>query len=79
MKVVTMLRGEGYVWIDFTFGAEGKAYVVDVNPRHTRSIVGIAQILNYEAVDLIFRAKFETLPSAEEVKTKGQFVFSYHA
>lgn len=75
-KVVTMLHGEGYVGIDFILGADGKAYVVDVNPRPTTSIVGIAEVLNYDVVDLIFRAKFGTLPSVEEVKTEGRFVFN---
>jgi len=76
-KVVRMLHGEGYVGIDFILGSDGKAYVVDVNPRPTTSIVGIAHVLNYDVTDLIFRAKFGTLPSAEEVKTEGSFVFNY--
>lgn len=76
-KVVTTLHCEGYVGIDFVLGEDGRAYVVDVNPRPTTSIVGIARVLNYEVADLILRAKFGTLPMAEEVKTEGCFVFKF--
>lgn len=75
-KVVTKLHGGGYVGIDFVLGEDGTAYVVDVNPRPTTSIVGIARVLNQEVADLILRAKFGTLPPAEEVKTEGRFVFN---
>ncbi len=74
-KVVTTLHCAGYVGIDFVLGEDGEAYVVDVNPRPTTSIVGIARVLNYEVADLLLRAKFGTLPMAEEVKTEGCFSF----
>jgi predicted ATP-grasp superfamily ATP-dependent carboligase len=73
-RVVTMLHCKGYVGIDFVFGEDGKAYVVDVNPRPTTSVVGIAKVLNYELAELILRAKFGTLPLEEEVKTEGRFI-----
>jgi predicted ATP-grasp superfamily ATP-dependent carboligase len=75
-QVVTTLHGAGYVGIDFVLAEdERKAYVVDVNPRPTTSIVGIAKVLkNYEVADLMLRAKFGTLPAAEGVKTEGHFV-----
>jgi hypothetical protein len=76
-KVVTMLHCGGYVGIDFVLREDGTAYVVDVNPRPTTSIVGIAKVLNYEVTDLILRAKFGTLPIAEDVKTEGRFVFNF--
>ena len=72
-KVVTLLHCKGYVGIDFVLG-DGTAYVVDINPRPTTSIVGIAKVLNYEVADLILRAKFGTLPLDEEVKTEGDFI-----
>jgi len=75
-RVVTILHCRGYVGIDFVLGEDGTAYVVDVNPRPTTSIVGIAKVLNYEVPDLILRAKFGTLPMAEDVKTEGRFVFN---
>lgn len=74
-KVVRTLGCRGYVGIDFVVSEEGKAYVVDVNPRPTTSIVGIARVLNYELADLLLRAKFGTLPTAEDLKTEGCFVF----
>jgi predicted ATP-grasp superfamily ATP-dependent carboligase len=74
-SVVTKLHGAGYVGIDFVLAEQGKAYVVDVNPRPTTSIVGIAKVLNYEVADLLLRAKFGTLPLPEDVKTEGRFVF----
>ena len=76
-KVVTILRCEGYVGIDFVRGEDGTAYVVDVNPRPTTSIVGIARVLNYEIADLILRAKFGTLPNPGDIKTEGCFVFKF--
>ncbi|MBK5190161.1 MAG: ATP-grasp domain-containing protein [Methanosarcinales archaeon] len=75
-RVVTILHCSGYVGIDFVLGEDGTAYVVDVNPRPTTSIVGIAKVLNYEVPDLILRAKFGTLPMAGDVKTEGRFVFN---
>lgn len=75
-KVVTILHCRSYVGIDFVLGEDGTAYVVDVNPRPTTSIVGIARVLNYEVPDLILRAKFGTLPVDGDVKTEGSFVFN---
>jgi len=75
-KVVTILHCSGYVGIDFVLGGDGTAYVVDVNPRPTTSIVGIARVLNFEIADLILRAKFGTLPMAVDVKTEGRSVFN---
>lgn len=75
-KVVTMLRCKGYVGIDFVLGDDGAAYVVDINPRPTTSIVGIAKVLNYEVAELILRARFGTLPLEEEVKTEGRFILN---
>lgn len=75
-KVVSIFHCKGYVGIDFVLADEERAYVVDVNPRPTTSIVGIARVLNYDVADLILRAKFGTLPNAGDVKTDGRFVFN---
>jgi predicted ATP-grasp superfamily ATP-dependent carboligase len=75
-KVITLLHCEGYVGIDFILGDDGSAYVLDVNPRPTTSIVGIARVLNYSVADLILRAKFGTLPMPDEIKTEGSFIFN---
>jgi predicted ATP-grasp superfamily ATP-dependent carboligase len=77
MAVVTTLGGTGYVGIDFVVDDSNAAYVVDVNPRPTTSIVGIARVLNYEMADLLLRAKFDTLPTAAELKTEGTFEFKF--
>ncbi|RCV65226.1 hypothetical protein C5S53_04840 [Methanophagales archaeon] len=74
-RVVTLLHCEGYVGIDFILGDDGSAHVVEVNPRPTTSIVGIAKVLNYSIADLILRAKFGSLPMPNEVKTEGSFIF----
>ena len=75
MAVITTLGGTGYVGIDFVVDDDGAAYVVDVNPRPTTSIIGIAQVLNYELADLLLRAQFGTLPTAAELQTEGIFEF----
>ncbi len=74
-RVVTLLHCKGYVGIDFILGDDGRAHVVEVNPRPTTSIVGIAKVLNYSVADLILRAKFGSLPMPNEVKTEGSFIF----
>lgn len=73
-EVVRILGCEGYVGIDIVLGEEGEPYVVDVNPRPTTSIVGVAKVINYEIADLILRAKLGgVLPSDLEVE--GSFSF----
>lgn len=74
-RVVTLLHCKGYVGIDFILDSDGTAHVVEVNPRPTTSIVGIAKVLNYNIADLILRAKFGSLPMPNEVKTEGSFIF----
>ena len=76
-NVIITLGGAGYVGIDFVVDDKGAAYVVDVNPRPTTSIVGIARVLNFEVADLLLRAKFGELPTAAELKTEGIFEFTF--
>jgi predicted ATP-grasp superfamily ATP-dependent carboligase len=75
-RVARLLGCEGYVGIDFVLDSANRAYVVDVNPRPTTSLVGIARILNYNIADLLVRAKLGTLPSAAEIRTEGRYVFT---
>ena len=77
-QIVAALGCSGYIGIDFVVRSEGErgAYVVDVNPRPTTSIVGIARVLNYELGDLLLSAKFGSLPGEEDVKTEGCFIFN---
>ncbi|MHC1635670.1 MAG: ATP-grasp domain-containing protein, partial [Candidatus Methanospirareceae archaeon] len=77
-KVAAILGCEGYVGIDFVLADDGEPYVIEVNPRPTTSIVGIAKVLNYEIAELIIRARYgedKNLPSEEEIKMEGSFVF----
>jgi hypothetical protein len=75
-RVARLLGCKGYVGIDFVLNSANRAYVVDVNPRPTTSIVGIARILNYNIAELLVRAKLGTLPSAAEIRTEGRYVFT---
>jgi hypothetical protein len=70
-KALKVLGCEGYAGVDTVLG--DKPYVVDVNPRPTTSIIGIARVLEAEIADLILKSKFGELPC--EVKVKGSFTF----
>ncbi len=77
-QVVTALGCcTGYMGIDFVCReGDGTPYVVDVNPRPTTSIIGIARVLNYELGDLIKRARFGSLPGENDIKVEGCFIFN---
>ena len=72
IRAVHALGCRGYVGIDIIAGDE--PYVVDVNPRPTTSILGIAKVIDCEIGDLIVRARFGELP--ESVGIVGSFEFS---
>jgi predicted ATP-grasp superfamily ATP-dependent carboligase len=61
----------GYAGIDLVVGDLPR--VVDVNPRPTTSIVGIAKVMREELADLILRARFASLP--ERVAVEGSCEF----
>ncbi|MGB3944882.1 MAG: ATP-grasp domain-containing protein [Methanothrix sp.] len=61
----------GYAGIDLVVGDLPR--VVDVNPRPTTSIVGIAKVMREELADLILRARVSTLP--EGVTVEGVYEF----
>jgi len=71
-KAVKLLGCRGYTGIDIVLG--DKPYVVDVNPRPTTSILGVAEVLKTEVADLILRSKFGELP--DHVDIKGSFAFN---
>jgi len=75
-RVARLLGCAGYVGIDFVLDSANRAYVVDVNPRPTTSLVGIARVLNYNIADLLLRAKWGRLPNAAEIRTAGRYVFT---
>jgi predicted ATP-grasp superfamily ATP-dependent carboligase len=68
---VKALGCRGYVGVDMVQG--DKVYVVDVNPRPTTSIIGIAKLIDAEIADLIIRSRFGGLPA--DVALKGSFTF----
>lgn len=70
-KTLKILGCRGYAGVDIVLA--DKPYVVDVNPRITTSIIGIARVLQNEIADLILRSRFGELP--HEVKIKGCFTF----
>lgn len=72
IRAAHALGCRGYVGIDIIAG--DKQYVVDVNPRPTTSILGIAKVIDCEIGDLILRARFGELP--ESVGIVGSFEFS---
>jgi predicted ATP-grasp superfamily ATP-dependent carboligase len=61
----------GYAGIDLVVGDLPR--IVDVNPRPTTSIVGIAKVMREELADLILRARFASLP--ERVAVEGECEF----
>ena len=61
----------GYAGIDLVVGDLPR--VVDMNPRPTTSIVGIAKVMREELADLILRARVSTLP--ERVRVEGSCEF----
>ena len=53
-KAVEILGCQGYVGVDLVLA--DRPYVVDVNPRVTTSVVGIAAVMQEEIADLLVRA-----------------------
>ncbi len=53
-KAVEVLGCQGYVGVDLVLG--DRPYVVDVNPRVTTSVVGIAAVMQEEIADVLVRA-----------------------
>ncbi len=71
IKVVNVLGCRGYVGLDMVIG--DLPYVVDVNPRPTTSIIGIARILETEIAELILKSRFGELPSHVSIKDSFSF------
>ncbi len=71
-KAADVLGCKGYVGVDIVAGDE--LYVVDVNPRPTTSILGIAKVIDHEIGDLIIRAGLGDLPVS--VGITGTFEFT---
>jgi len=71
-QAAEILGLQGYAGIDLILGDRPR--VVDVNPRPTTSIIGIARVMREELGDLILKARFGGLPS--EVHVEGEWSFT---
>lgn len=60
VKAIQILGCQGYVGVDLVVA--DRVYVVDVNPRITTSLIGIASILEEEIADLLIRASYGDVP-----------------
>lgn len=67
-KAVELLGCQGYAGVDIVLA--DRPYVVDVNPRVTTSVVGIAAVLQEEIADVLVRASRGEGP--KEVRLKGR-------
>ena len=70
-KAATVLGCQGYCGVDVVVA--DKIYVLDVNPRLTTSIVGIAACMEEEIADLIVSASQGSAPAAVHLKGKVRF------
>jgi predicted ATP-grasp superfamily ATP-dependent carboligase len=70
-RAVSLLGCQGYAGIDLVVGE--RIWVVDVNPRMTSSIVGIAAIMEEEIADILVRASYGDVPA--EVHLRGHASF----
>ncbi len=71
-KTGIMLGCRGLFGIDIVYG--DKPYVVDVNPRPTTSVLGLARVMEDNIADLIIKACFGELP--DSVILNGHFSFT---
>jgi predicted ATP-grasp superfamily ATP-dependent carboligase len=72
IKAVQVLGCQGYVGVDLV--VSDQAYVVDVNPRITTSLIGIAAVMEEEIANLLIRASHGDVP--EEVHLRGRVKFT---
>lgn len=73
-KAGNMLGCKGLFGIDVVYG--DKPYIVDVNPRPTTAVLGLARVLQTNVAELILQSHFGTLP--DRVETAGHFTFTKH-
>lgn len=71
IKAATVLGCQGYCGIDVV--VSDKVYVVDVNPRITTSLVGIAACMKEEIADLLVAASHGTTPQEVTLVKKVRF------
>lgn len=74
VKAATVLGCQGYCGVDLV--VSDTIYVVDVNPRITTSLVGIAACMKEEIAELLVQASKGTVPS--EIHLTGSVRFDTH-
>jgi len=71
VRSVQVLGCQGYVGVDIVLA--DKPYVVDVNPRITTSIVGIAACMEEEIADILVQASKGGGPDTVHLEGRVQF------
>jgi hypothetical protein len=71
-RTAKVLGCNGYIGVDIVYGKE--PYVIDVNPRPTTAIYGLARTLKTEIGELLLKNASGELPDA--VSTEGEFSFT---
>lgn len=74
VKAATVLGCQGYVGVDLI--VSDRIYVLDVNPRITTSLVGIAACMKEEIADILVSASKGEVP--ESVTLNGHAFFDTH-
>ena len=76
LKSVTVLGCQGYAGVDVVVA--DKVYVVDVNPRITTSIIGIAATMDAEIADILVRASKGETPGEPPFQPDRCFRCEWH-
>jgi len=71
VRAMNVLGCQGYTGIDVIVGDE--IYVVDVNPRPTTSLVGIAAVMEEEIADILIRASHGEAPADVHLSGRVRF------
>ncbi|UUX92032.1 ATP-grasp domain-containing protein [Methanoplanus endosymbiosus] len=72
VKALNVLGCQGYTGVDVVVA--DKIYVVDVNPRPTTSLVGIAEVMEEEIADILVESSRGNIPA--EVHLSGRVSFN---
>jgi predicted ATP-grasp superfamily ATP-dependent carboligase len=71
VRAVQVLGCQGYAGVDLV--VSDQVYVVDVNPRITTSLIGIAAVLEEEIADLLVRASRGDVPPRVHLRGRVRF------
>lgn len=71
MEAARVLGCRGYTGVDIVYN--GTPYIVDVNPRPTTSIYGIAKVMDVEIADLLLKNLLGGLPQSVSMNAECTF------